>query len=95
MKNQGPMRPLLRNRKLQKLYAYGARLLEKGMPMDLAMDRFFAGLEADDFYIRTHDSEEEEVSYRVRMVLRERPAPSPNRREQVKSSPMGEFTDCH
>jgi len=62
----------------KKLYAYGARLLEKGMPMDMAMDRFFAGLEADDFYIRTHDNEEEEVRYRVQMVLeRKRPAPIP------------------
>ncbi|MGI6513604.1 MAG: SDR family NAD(P)-dependent oxidoreductase [Syntrophomonadaceae bacterium] len=68
--------PYFETESYKKLYAYGARLLEKGMPMDLAMDRFFAGLEADDFYIRTHDSEEEEVSYRVRMVLeRKRPAP--------------------
>ncbi|NLW43890.1 MAG: SDR family NAD(P)-dependent oxidoreductase [Syntrophomonadaceae bacterium] len=68
--------PYFQTESYKKIYAYGAMLLEKGMSMDLAMDRFFAGLEADDFYIRTHDNEEEEVSYRVRMVLeRKRPAP--------------------
>ena len=60
----------------QKLYAYGAKLLVDGLPMETAMDRFFAGLEADDFYIRTHDNEEEEVRCRVQMILeKKRPAP--------------------
>lgn len=68
--------PYYETEKFKKLYAYGAKLLVNGMPMETAMDRFFAGLEADEFYIRTHDNEEEEVRYRVQMVLeKKRPAP--------------------
>lgn len=58
------------------LLAYGRQLIANGLPMEIAMDRFFAGLEADDFYIRTHDNEEEDVQYRIKMILeRKRPAP--------------------
>lgn len=68
--------PYYDSKSYQRLYAYGAQLLVNGLPMETAMDRFFAGLEADDFYIRTHDNEEEEVRYRVQMVLeKKRPAP--------------------
>ncbi len=66
----------------KRLWAYGERILAKGLPIDIAMDRFFAGLEADDFYIRTHDNEEEDVEYRVKMVLeKKRPRPK-NRRSR-------------
>lgn len=69
--------PYYDSTKYQKLYAYGAKLLVDGLPMETAMERFFAGLEADDFYIRTHENEEEEVCYRVQMVLeKKRPAPA-------------------
>lgn len=68
--------PYYDSEKYKKLSAYGAKLLANGLPMETAMDRFFAGLEADDFYIRTHDNEEAEVQYRVKMVLeKKRPAP--------------------
>lgn len=68
--------PYYESEKYKKLNAFGAQLLVNGMPMETAMDRFFAGLEADDFYIRTHDNEEEEVQYRIKMVLeKKRPAP--------------------
>jgi NADP-dependent 3-hydroxy acid dehydrogenase YdfG len=64
----------------QKLTQLGKNALANGMTMDEAMDRFFQGLEADNFYIRTHDNEEEQVRYRTEMVLnRTRPLPIPMR----------------
>lgn len=54
----------------------GSKALAHGMPMDQAMEAFFAGLEADHFYIRPHMDEEDQVGYRVKMVLNKtRPAP--------------------
>jgi len=58
----------------------GRRALAAGMPLDEALDGFLAGLEADNFYIRTHANEEGQVTYRTEMVLnRTRPLPIPAR----------------
>jgi len=51
--------------------------LANGLSLEETMDGFFAGLEADDFYIRTHLNEEQDVRYRLDMVLNKcRPAPT-------------------
>ncbi len=64
----------------KKLSELGKRALENGMPIDEAIDGFFARLEADEFYIRTHANEEDQVLYRTEVVLnRSRPKPIPMR----------------
>lgn len=64
----------------KQLYEAGRKALENGMPIEEAMDGFFAALEADEFYIRTHQIEEDQVKYRTEMVLsKKRPLPIPMR----------------
>lgn len=66
------------------LYEAGRKALENGLPLEDCMDGFFAALEADEFYIRTHLNEEDQVVYRTEMVLsKHRPAPIPMRKVSV------------
>lgn len=58
------------------VWGYVQKLNDEGIAMKDAMDGFFADLEADRFYIRTHESEEKDIKYRLNMVLNKtRPMP--------------------
>jgi NADP-dependent 3-hydroxy acid dehydrogenase YdfG len=77
---RGADEPYYQTEEFRQLSALGKAALAAGMPLEEAMDGFFAGLEADDFYIRTHPAEEKDVEYRAETVLsRARPVPIPAR----------------
>jgi hypothetical protein len=72
--------PYYQSKEHKKIWQAGKQSLDEGLPLEQAIDGFFAGLEADDFYIRTHANEEDQVLYRTQMVLnRTRPKPIPQR----------------
>lgn len=73
---RGSNDPYYQSEEYAMLSELGKKALANGMPLDDAIDGFFAGLEADHFYIRTHANEEEQVTYRTEMVInRTRPLP--------------------
>lgn len=77
---KGDSDPYYQTEENKAMVEFGRNALANGLSMDEAMDGFFAGLEADHFYIRTHLHEEEQVKYRLEMVLNKtRPAPIPER----------------
>lgn len=77
---KGDSNPYYHSEEYQKLQELGRNALANGLSLEAAMDGFFAGLEADNFYIRTHLNEEDQVKYRTEMVLHKtRPAPIPMR----------------
>jgi NAD(P)-dependent dehydrogenase (short-subunit alcohol dehydrogenase family) len=68
--------PYYESDEVKMLKAIGRKALAAGISMEEAMDGFFAGLEADEFYIRTHPDEEARVKYRAEMVVaKTRPVP--------------------
>lgn len=79
-KLKGESDPYYHSEEMLMLKERGKVALENGLPLEEAMNGFFAGFEADQFYIRTHKNEEDQIQYRVKMVLdRTRPAPIPER----------------
>lgn len=77
---RGNDEPYFSSEEFAKLTAAGKNALASGMELAEAIDGFFAGLEADDFYIRTHANEEDQVIYRTEVVRnRTRPLPIPMR----------------
>lgn len=77
---KGDSNPYYHSEENRQLMERGKAALANGLSLEEAMDGFFAGLEADQFYIRTHKNEEDQIQYRVKMVLdRTRPAPIPDR----------------
>lgn len=77
---KGDSDPYYQTEENKAMVEIGRNALANGLSLDEAMDGFFAGLEADHFYIRTHLDEEEQVKYRLEMVLNKtRPAPIPER----------------
>lgn len=77
---KGDIDPYYQTDENKAMVEFGRNALANGLGLEDAMDGFFAGLEADNFYIRTHLNEEEQVKYRLERVLsKSRPVPVADR----------------